>query len=42
MILKNFNCNKIFEKNILVFKNKIFADPWLDSEKIEFNDMNND
>ena len=25
-----------------VLKKKIFADPWFDSEKIEFNDVNTD
>ena len=25
-----------------VFKNKIFTDPWIDSEKIEFNDISID
>ena len=25
-----------------IFKNKIFADPWVDLEKIEFNDINID
>ena len=29
-------------KNDDVFKNKIFADLWFASEKIEFNDMNTD
>ena len=31
-----------FSKNQEAFKNKIFADPWLDSEKLEFNDTNID
>ena len=31
-----------FTKNNKVFKNKIFADPWFDSDKIEFNDINID
>ena len=31
-----------FTKNDKVFKNRIFADPWFDSEKIEFNDTNID
>ena len=29
-----------FNKNQEAFKSKIFADPWLDSEKLEFNDTN--
>ena len=29
-----------FTKNDEVFKNKIFSDPWFDSEKIESNDIN--
>lgn len=31
-----------FTKNNKVFKNKIFADPWFDSDKIEFKDINID
>ena len=31
-----------FTKTDEVFNNKIFADPWLESEKIEFNDINID
>ena len=31
-----------FTKNHEVLKNKIFADPLFDSEKIEFNDINVD
>ena len=31
-----------FTKNYKVFKNKIYTDPWFDSEKIEFNDENVD